>query len=762
MSTAPRSPRTSRSPHAVRVLIMLAGLCIPLTPGLAAAQDKAPNSRTPRVFLTEADRSLLATLRAPLAPAAVDGDLLPLSRITLYRSGVGAFERQGLVQDAAQVQLRFDVSQINDILKSLQLLDLDGGRVDSVSYASKDPLKRRLNSFNVPIADAPSVPELLSRLRGSALRVETFAGHFEGTILAVETRTVSAGKDKEPVPAPFVSLVTSTGIRTIAISDIQSFELLDKALAAELGKALAAVADARADRVKTVDLSLSGNGARRVVVRYVHETPVWKTSYRLLLPDSPAKADDAAKPAPAKDQLTLQGWAIVENTTDNDWKDVRLSLVSGRPVSFQMDLSEPLYLARPTVPVPTIPGVRPKTFDGGLSEPRTADSVAFEGGEFRPSTSQVQDRLSLINEMAAKAGAGAGRRSDQNLGMPRALAAAAISAEDLQQYSPAAAARAGEVGEVFFFEVTNPVTVERQRSAMIPFLTSPLEGRRVSIFNHADRADHPMRGVEITNTSSVQLLPGPLAVFDGTAYAGDAQIGQVSPGDKRLLAYALDLDVGVISKFDNNSNITKVRIIDGVYEVTSKSRNTATFTFTNKDLKRERTIVVEHPKLNGWMLVGDLKPAEQTQDLYRFEVNADAGKPAGITIAQEQIQSQRVGLANYNVDQLLSWHKAGRLSDAVLAAARDLAKRQAEVRDAERALSLLDEKININTAEQTRVSQTMERLPQNAELYNDYMKELKEATTTLKTLRSQRGEQSAKVESLKAALNEFMRALKAE
>lgn len=735
------SRRTHQSPHAIRALIILAGLSIPLTPGFAVAQDQAP---------------------APRAARAVDGDLLPLSRITLYRSGVGAFERQGLVQDAAQVQLRFDVTQINDILKSLQLLDLDGGRVDSVSYASKDPLKRRLNSFNVPIADAPSVPDLLGRLRGSALRVETFAGQFDGTILGVETRIAPAGKDKEPAPAPFVSLVTGTGIRTIAIADIQSFELLDKALAAELGKALAAVADARADRVKTVDLSLSGNGARRVVVRYVHETPVWKTSYRLLLPDAPAKPADAAKPAPAKDQLTLQGWAIVENTTDNDWKDVRLSLVSGRPVSFQMDLSEPLYLARPIVPVPTIPGVQPKTFEGGLSQQASQNSLVFETSVLRPAAGPTSPEFAGMSAMSAKAGAGGRGRAERDAGSPPYSAAMPISAEDLQRYSPAAAARAGEVGEVFFFEVTNPVTVERQRSAMIPFLTAPMEGRRVSIFNHADRPDHPMRGVEIKNTSAVQLLPGPLAVFDGTAYAGDAQIGQVSPGDKRLLAYALDLDVGVISKFDSNSDTTKVRLVDGVYEVTTKGRNTATFTFTNKDLKRERTIIVEHPKLNGWTLVGDLKPAEQTQDLYRFEVNADAGKTAGITITQEQIQSQRVGLANYNLDQILAWNKAGRLSDAVLAAVRDLGKRQAEVRDAERALNLLDEKINTNTSEQTRISQTMERLPQNAELYSDYMKELKDATTTLKTLRSQRGEQSAKVESLKAALNEFIRTLKAE
>lgn len=690
---------------------------------------------------------------------AADAELLPFSRITLYRSGVGAFERQGLVQDAASVQLRFDVTQINDILKSLQLLDLDGGRVDSVSYASKDPLNRRLNSFSVPIGDAPTIPQLLGRLRGARIAVETFDRKVEGTILGVETRKLPGGKDSGPVETPFLTLVTQSGVQAVAIDSFKSFELKDPGLADELNKALGAVADTRGERVKTVDLALSGAGARRVVVRYVHETPVWKTSYRLLIPDA------TAKPAPTSPTLTLQGWAIVENTTDNDWKNVKLALVSGRPVSFQMDLAEPLYVARPEVPVPFLAGVMPRQYEGGVflgREPTARSAPAAPALAAMEAAGLADGRMDKAGRPGRVGGRGTPGSGIAPGSPSMGEGGIQYGAEDLANYAPAAAARAGQVGEVFFFEVENPVTIERQRSAMIPFLTAGVAGRRVSIYNHQDRADHPMRGVEITNSSDTQLLPGPIAVFDGTAYAGDAQIGQVSKGDKRLLAYAVDLDVQVISKFDGQADTTKVRIIDGVFELTTKVRNDAVFDFSNKDLKQSRTLIVEHPKLAGWNLADGLKPKEETQDLYRFEIEIEPGKAGKLAVGQERIEVQRAGLTDYNLDQVLAWHKNGRLSDGVLAAVRELGKRQGEIRDAERALQLTDQSIATNTSEQTRVSQTMERLPQNAELYNDYMKELKQLTDTLRTLRTQRADQSNKLETLRAQLNEWLRTLKAE
>jgi len=693
------------------------------------------------------------------ATKAADGsELLPIRKITLYRSGVGAFQRDGLVDGNSKVELKFDVTQINDILKSLQLLDLDGGRIDSVSYASRDPLARRLNSFSVPIADNPSLSMLLSRLRGSRVTLTAAEGEFTGTVLGVETRKVASiggGKDAPVVETPFVTLVTAKGIVSININGVTNFNIVDKQLADELGRALSAVADSRGERTKSVDLTLSGNGGRRVVVRYVHEMPVWKTSYRLLLDDAAEVKNAGKDAAKSGGSLGLQGWAIVENTTDTDWKDVRLSLVSGRPVSFKMDLAEPLYMGRPEIAVPTIPGVLPKMYAAGTESAAKAEARATAAIAMAPASAMVGGG-STFKDRANRA------RDTSEMNVAGGLAPMEISPEDLSKYSPQSQATAGEIGEVFFFEVTNPITVERQRSAMIPFLSANVSGRRVSIYNQNDRADHPMRGVEITNTSDLQLLPGPLAVFDGTAYAGDATINQVSPGEKRLLAYAVDLDVAVNTKNDSKGDIVKVKIVNGAFEQTVKQINSQTYTFVNKDQKRARTFIVEHPRMDGWTLVAPAKPEGETQDLLRFEAVAEAGKSVDLTVRQERIDYQRVGLSSFGYATLAVWQKAGKLSDAVMAAFSELSKRNTAIANSERTIAELDRQLEINTREQTRVSETMQRLPQNGELYGDYTKELKELNNAIKPMRAQRKSEGEKLETLRREMEAFASNLNVE
>ncbi|MGD9690502.1 MAG: hypothetical protein AB7K52_12250 [Phycisphaerales bacterium] len=680
------------------------------------------------------------------AAAARDGsEMLPIRRIALYRSGVGSFQREGTVTDAARIELRFDISQINDILKSLQLLDLDGGRIDSVSYPSKDPLSKRLSSFTVPIADAPSIPQLLGRLRGSVVSVKGL-DPVTGTILAVETRHVPVAPGVPPMNVSYLSLVTSEGIRTIALDSISSFELEDRQLGEELNRALMAVAEARADRIKTLDLRVSGEGNRRIVARYVHETPVWKTSYRLVISDAPEQKERSGARVP--DTLSLQGWAIVENTTDSDWKDVKLSLVSGRPVSFTMDLSEPLYLARPDVPVPTIPGVMPRNYAAGQAGGREDDRSA---GEMRAPAAAPGAPPARGRAMGGAATEAWKFGNSQEL-----------SADDLTKYAPATQARAGEVGEVFFYEVTSPVTIERQRSAMIPFLGSNVEGRRVSIYNMNDRPDHPMRGIEVTNSSGMQLLPGPLAVFDGSAYAGDATINQVSPGDKRLLAYALDLDVAVSTTPEGGNDVTRVRIVDGLIEQTTKSVNALTYSFENKDRKRSRTIVVEHPRLAEWTLVTPEKPAEQTQDLYRFEVGAEAGKGAKLTVRQERVWSQTVEITSFDVPTIVRLSQQGRASPAVVSAIKKLAELQSQVNDLQKQVNDLKGQVATNTLEQERVSTTLQRVPRESEVYTDYMRELRDLNAGLKTLRENHRAKIAETEQKMKERDDFVRNLSVE
>lgn len=701
----------------------------------------------------------IPTAMAQGAAGARAGDVaaeaVPIRKITLYRSGVGYFERSGRIEGDAELQLRFNTDQINDILKSMVLLDRGGGRIDAVSYGSKEPLARRLASFGVDISGNPSIPDLLSQLRGAPIRVSA-GEQIQGTILGIEQRVVPpTGKDDRVRTEPFLNLVTPDGLRSIAISGISSFVILDKELAGELNKALATLAEYRADRSKTVDIHFSADGAkgpgpREVVVGYIHEMPVWKTSYRLILPDESPKETPDAKPA----SVAIQGWAIVENNTDQDWTDVRLALVSGRPVSFQMDLYEPLYVFRPMIPVPTIPGVAPRAYQGGVDERLgiAIESAPRSEADFSRRSAPARDAKAAASKAPPPA--------------PPTAGYAGVSADDMASYSARAQAAAGEVGEVFQYELEAPVTIERQRSAMIPILTASISGRRVSIFNLADGSEHPMRGVEITNDSDLQLLPGPIAVFDGadgkSAYAGDAQIGHIGQGDKRLLAYAVDLDVSVLTESTSSANITRIRIVEGMFEQTVKTESRTSYAFKNADEKRPRTIVVEQAKLHGWKLVRPEKPIEETQSLYRFEVPVESGKTATLSVLQERVESQRVGLTNYDFATIVQFHRDGKLSDKVMEAMREVSRRQGEITRAEREVQELDRQITEINQDQSRIRENMARIDKTSQLYTRYMTKLSDQETKLEELNDSRKQAQGKLDGLRNELNAYIRSLNVE
>lgn len=707
----------------------------------------------------------LATMLAIPAPAlaqpatvakAASDEQVPIRRITLYRSGVGYFERGGTIDGNAEIQLRFNTDQINDILKSMILLDLDGGKIESVSYGSKEPLQRRLASFGINIAGDPSIPDLLGQLRGAQVKVVVSGEQITGTVLGVEIRLVPPPKDAPAVQTPFVNLVTPNGLRSIAVPDVTSFEILDKELASELSKALATLAEYRADRTKTVDLRFAGNGARRVVVGYVNETPVWKTSYRLVLPEKDAPSSEGGKGT-----VVMQGWAIVENTTDQDWNNVHLALVSGRPVSFQMDLYEPLYTFRPTIPVPTIPGVMPKQYAGGMdldfeqaagSEARRNQekAVKLRGGAVLTRPSEAAPAAPPPEALMDRAEGGY---------TPWSREGKSLSADDLANYAAQAQAAGTEVGEVFQYEVESPVSIERQRSAMIPILSTNITGRRVSIYSLNDGRPNPMRGVELVNESDLQLLPGPISVFDGGAYAGDAQIGHIAKGDKRLLAYSVDLDVDVITKPQSTSTVTNLKIVDGMLLQTIANTSSVSYAFANKDAKRGRTVIVEQPRMEGWTLTEPKKPLEETQDLYRFDLPVDAGKTATMSVTQERTEHQSVGVTSLDLPTILSYHKNGKLSDAVLAAIRDVAKRQSDINAAELGIAELDRQKSEIDTEQARIRENMSKIDRTSQLYTRYMTKLSDQENTLETLRDQRKAATANLEKLRTDLNNYLRTL---
>ncbi|HEX8298703.1 MAG TPA: hypothetical protein VF594_06025, partial [Rubricoccaceae bacterium] len=274
--------------------------------------------RLPPVFLLS-----LAALGVRAQPAAD----VPVERVILFTSGVGYFEHAGRVAGDAEVTLQFDESALNDVLKSL-LVEDPQGRVAGVVYPSQAPVERTLRSFAIDLSGAPDLASILQQARGAEVFVDAPGGTIRGTILAVGTEPPA---ERGQAPERTLTLATAGGLATVRLSDARRISFVDAALQAEIDGALAALAEARGGQRKPVRIQFRGGGPRRVRMGYVVEAPVWRTSYRLVLPET------------GEAEGTLQGWALVENPTESDWSGVDLTLVSGRPVSFQTDLYTPRY-----------------------------------------------------------------------------------------------------------------------------------------------------------------------------------------------------------------------------------------------------------------------------------------------------------------------------------------------------------------------------------------------------------------------------------
>ncbi len=291
-------------------------------------------------------------------PDHAPGMSLPLTQVILFNSGVGYFQREGAVDGATRVDLTFPVTDVNDLLKSLVLPDLGDGKVSTVSYDSEEPVDRTLKSFALDLTNNPTLGQILNQARGEKIEVvlqqanAAQPGTLTGQIVGMETAAMPGPKDTM-VDVDMLNMLCAEGVREVPLTQVQRLRFLNPSLDGEFRRALDVLAAAHNSQKRTVSLNFAGEGKRTVKVGYVVENPIWKTSYRLVL-------DKKGKPA-------LQGWAIVENTSDEDWKDVKMALISSRPISFQMDLYQPLFIPRPTVEPDLFASLRPPTYQGALN-----------------------------------------------------------------------------------------------------------------------------------------------------------------------------------------------------------------------------------------------------------------------------------------------------------------------------------------------------------------------------------------------------------
>jgi hypothetical protein len=429
-----------------------------------------------------------------------------------------------------------------------------------------------------------------------------------------------------------------------------------------------------------------------------------------------------------------------------------------------MDLYQPLYVPRPVVEPELFASLRPVAYGGNLNSrgellarptegevpPAAPAPTAPPQKAERPKFKGLEDAAEEEREALKKTVRDAARY--QREGKERL---------DLSR-SVSSMASAAKLGDSFQYVIDHPVTLPRQKSALLPIVNKEVEGTRVSIYNEGTQAKFPLLGLKFKNTSGLHLMQGPITVFEGAAYAGDARILDLQPGEERLLSYAIDLGTEV-NPVPNPSNgrLTHVKVVKGVLHSTTKLREAKTYTIANRN-EAARVVLVEHPVRNDFTLVDTAKPAEKASDVYRFEVKVAPGQTEKLTVTEERVLNEQVAIGGFNDDQVRHFLSqtvaSAKVKEGLKEAQRlrwELEKTQREVREQERQLKVI-------TEDQVRLRANLKEMPPTAAAYKRYLDKFDAQETQIEKYQAAIQEMQQAEHEQRKRLDDFLAAFSAE
>ncbi|HWS87066.1 MAG TPA: hypothetical protein VN282_08895 [Pyrinomonadaceae bacterium] len=694
-----------------------------------------------------------APARQVSAAAAPRASSLPIRRVILYSNGVAYIERRGVVTGRAEIDLSFKQSQVDDVLKSMVVLDLGEGRIGAVSYNSSAPPSARMADIPFSIAAESGgdvqggLAGVLSQLQGARVVVSTANRTATGSILTVEERTTQPDEKKPPVKTHALVIASEGGeLASFELAEVRSIKLVDEGARRDITEFAHASASARRRDAKTIAVTSDGVGSREMVVSYTIAAPIWKTTYRVVM-------DSSGQPF-------FQGWAIVDNVSEEDWENVSLSLVSGKPVSFIQPIQKPFYRYRPVVPIPDDLKLDPQVYDpegitmtggdaagggGGAGGGTISGGTDFSRTYANPAQRQVQ-QLPLGGRNA--------NASNLYLDGTSGAAAATTTLSDAissQQVGVEAAATGSEVGDLFEYRIDQPVTVRRDRSALIPILQTKMAGERVSIFNEGVRTDRPLGGMLLENTSPLTLEDGSMTVIDGDAYAGEALMERLKPGEKRLISFALDLGtLATVRLKEDRAPTFLIKVVGGVFQAHYYRTTEKVYRLTNQT-DRPRVVYVEHPVNQGWELTDKTrKPDGKSTRFYRFRVPLDARQTVEFPVAERQALMDSYVLTNFTRADLELFITRNYVDQQTRASLERLIEIKSRIAAVDARLSAIEAEAEEISQDQARLRENIKALTATAEakqLITRYVAKADEQESRLEQLSKDR----------KAALDERAR-----
>jgi hypothetical protein len=688
--------------------------------------------------------------------AADSAGRLPVTRVILYKNGVGYFEHAGQVRGSQDVNVDFTTAQLNDVLKSLTVLDLGKGRITGVSYNSNAPLERRLGSLHLAVGEKPTTAQFLDALRGARLEVRSGSETASGRLLSIDEREIPI-KDDQKITVDQISIISDSGeVRVFDLTPTTSVRVTEKDVNDEVGKYLGLVASTRDQDVRRMTISTAGEGERNLLVSYISEVPVWKSTYRIVIPTE-------GKPL-------LQGWAIVDNTVGEDWKNVELSLVAGAPQSFVQQLSQPYYARRPVVALPENAMITPQTHEAtleGANAPPTASAGVvggvpggIPGGQLGGAIGAAGSAQMPLRATGSGSGGGVGG------GVYRAGAGNSkqwLSADLDRLEAATTTAQTRDLGDLFEYKLQDRVTIRKNQSALVPILQTRIDAEKVSVWNPSQSS--VLRALWLDNTSALTFDGGSFNVLEADAFAGEGLMDPIKPGEKRLLSYAADLGVLVDAKQKaENQRVIRVFIAHGLMTQSTQEREENTYTIRNRDTS-QRTVVIEHPARPGWKLTDDENPAESSASFHRFRITVDSKKTETLLVKEYRPVTNSYQLSNVTDDQIKFFLVQKMINPEIEHALRKLIAQKSSIAVLDAEVGSRKSKISSISDDQQRVRENMKALKGSVEekaLVARYVRELNEQEDHVQSLQHEVADLQQKREAAQKMLNDMIESLQLE
>jgi hypothetical protein len=673
-----------------------------------------------------------------------DSSRLPVKRVVLYKNGVGYFEHAARVHGNQELAIDFTTSQLNDVLKSLTVVDLGDGRISGVRYNSIAPLDERLKTLRLPFGEDITRTDFLTAMRGSRVEVHSGSSSATGRLLSVEQEQRTTEKGTTYNVTEFSVMTDAGEMKNFELGPAVSVRLAEHDLNQEVGRYLDLVGSSRAKDLRRMSITATGSGDRDIFVSYISEVPVWKSTYRIILPEK------------AGEKPLLQGWAIVDNTIGEDWKDVQLSLIAGAPQSFIQNISQPLYGRRPVVPLPEAAMLTPQTQEATMEVSGVEDQISAATVVPRASAGPVGGRGvgGAVGQGYVANGSmyhgGADLKSDgahildfgTNGGSTQTVNGDSISGPlngrnftQLAQLASSETAQAQDLGDYFEYNLKQSITIGKNQSALVPILQARIEAEKVTLWS--GNGQPPLRALWIKNASGQTLDSGTFNIVDSGTFAGEGLIETVHPDERRLLSYAADTAVRVTSESEyKDQPVSRVQVLKGVMFISREHRNKVKYTVRNADTTA-RQVVIEHPVREGWKLVEANKPEETSASHYRFRVAVDPSKTGELTVEEvhsDTTTSYLTDLTDHQVEVLAAENN---ITSELQAAFRSVLDQKNKISDLESQIESRTKEVEEINRDQERIRENMKALKGTAEekaLLLRYTKQLDSQEDRLATL----------------------------